>query len=110
VLSLSRLWVDDEVPANGESFLLGASMAMIDRRRWPVLLTYADTAQGHTGAIYRATNWRCLGETAAADTWVDAEGVQRGRKRGGRMLLAAEMRALGFVRVPAAPKIRFVHP
>lgn len=109
VLSLTRLVVAPCVPTNGASFLLGTSMRSLDRERWPYLLTYADTALGHTGAIYRATNWRYVGETAAGDTWTGPNGEQRGRKRGGRNLTAAEMRELGFERRPAAPKIKFVH-
>lgn len=83
VLALSRFAVHPEAPKNAASYLLAASMRHIDRHRWPTLLTYADTAHGHTGAIYRATNWECLGETPAGDVWVDRGGVQRGRKRGG---------------------------
>lgn len=109
VLHLSRLCVAPEVPTNGASFLLGRSMRAIDRRRWPVLLTYADTGEGHTGAIYLATNWTCEGPVPAGDTWVDGHGLQRGRKRGGRNLSADEMRALGFVRKPPAVKLRFTH-
>ena len=109
VLCLSRLVVAPEVPINGASFLLGRSMKLIDRARWPVLVTYADTALGHTGAIYRATNWQRLGEVPAGDTWVHTStGEQRGRKRGPRTLTAAEMRAAGFERRPSAPKIKFV--
>lgn len=87
VLVLSRLCVHPDAPKNGASFLLGQSMRLIDRRRWPVLLTYADTALGHTGAIYKATNWRCVGESVhAGDVWVNADGLQRGRKRGNSTL------------------------
>lgn len=109
VLCLSRLVVAPEVPVNGASFLLGRSMKMIDRVRWPVLLTYADTAHGHTGAIYKATNWTSLGPTSAGDVWVGASGRQRGRKRGGRTLTAVEMVDAGFTRLPSLPKIKFVH-
>jgi hypothetical protein len=109
VLSCSRLVVAPECPTNAASFLLGRSMRLIDRERWPVLVTYADTRLGHTGAIYRATNWRCDGEVPAGDVWVNAAGEQRGRKRGGRTLLASQMRDLGFVRAEPMPKIRFVH-
>lgn len=109
VLCLSRLVIAPECPKNAASFLLGRSMRMIDRKRWPVLLTYADTNQGHTGAIYKATNWLSLGETAAGDTWVNERGEQRGRKRGGKTLRAHEMRELGFTRQPTAPKIKYVH-
>jgi len=37
-------------------------MSMLDRKTWPVLLTYADTGQGHTGAIYLATGWEPDGD------------------------------------------------
>lgn len=109
VLALSRLAVADEVPKNGASFLLGRSMALIDRQRWPVLLTYADTGEGHTGAIYRATNWECLGSVAAGDTWIAPDGSQRGRKRGGRTFRAVDLTAAGYHRRAAAKKIKFVH-
>lgn len=92
VLALSRLCVASDVPANGASFLLGRSMRTIDRERWPILLTYADTAYGHTGAIYLATNWTRLGEVPGADAWALPTGERRGRKRGDRNLTAAEMR------------------
>ncbi len=109
VLSLSRLVVAPEVPRNGASFLMAGSMRAIDRDRWPVLVTYADTNQGHTGAIYRATNWRCDGEVPAGDVWQDADGRLCGRKRGRFTYTVAEMEAQGLTRRPAAPKIRFVH-
>jgi hypothetical protein len=109
VLSLSRLVVDPDVPKNGASFLLGASMRLIDRERWPVLVTYADTNQGHTGAIYRATNWTEHGPVPAGDVWEMPDGSLCGRKRGGTTLTVAQLRAVGAKRRPAAPKIRFVH-
>ena len=108
VLSLSRFVIDPEVPANGASFLLRRSMDAIDMERWPTLLTYADTAQGHTGAIYKATGWREIGEVPAGDTWVDARGAQCGRKRGGTTLTVAQMKQRGCTRLPSQPKIKFV--
>jgi len=109
VLALSRLVVAPDMPTNSASFLMGRSMKAIDRKRWHTLLTYADTGEGHTGAIYRATNWTELGSVPAGDTWVGFDGRQRGRKRGGRTYTADEMRALGFTRRPNLPKIKFVH-
>lgn len=109
VLSLSRLVVAPWLPTNAASFLLGRSMRLIDRQRWPALVTYADTAQGHTGAIYRATNWVEVGEVPAGDTWTGPSGEQRGRKRAGVTMTVEQMRAAGFVRNAAAPKIKFVH-
>lgn len=110
VLCLSRLVCLPEAPKLSASFLLGRSMKLIDRKRWPVLLTYADTRLGHTGAIYKATNWELVGEVPAGDVWVHSKtGEQRGRKRGPKTLLASEMTELGYIRQPALPKLKFVH-
>ena len=109
VLALSRLVVDPELPTNAASFLLGRSMRLIDRKRWPVLVTYADTGQGHTGAIYRATNWRCDGEVPAGDVWLDGAGRMTSRKHGGFTYTSGQMRDRGYTKAPSLPKIRFVH-
>lgn len=110
VLALSRLCIAPGMPTNSASFLLGSSMRLLDRSTWPTLLTYADTREGHTGAIYRATNWVCLGEVPGSDAWQHAvTGERRGRKRGGRNLSAGEMRDAGFMRLPSMPKVKFVH-
>lgn len=31
--------------------------ALIDRTRWPVLVTYSDEGQGHTGHVYLCSGW-----------------------------------------------------
>jgi hypothetical protein len=108
VLSLSRLAVDPELPRNAASFLLAASMRLLDRDRWPVLLTYADTRHGHTGAIYLATGWTLDGESTTGSYWVTPAGKQIGRKRGRRNLTAAELLQAGCVE-HRSTKLRFVH-
>ena len=32
--------------------------ALLDRGRWPVLVTYSDESQGHTGHVYRCSGWQ----------------------------------------------------
>jgi hypothetical protein len=109
VLSLSRFALRDGLPKNSASKFLGWQMRQIDRRRWPTLLTYADTSVGHVGTIYKATNWVCLGPVAAGDVWVGPNGERRGRKRGQRTWTKSEMEAAGFEKVPPAPKIKYFH-
>lgn len=107
VLSLSRLAVAPELPRNAATFLLARSMRLLDRERWPVLLTYADTHHGHTGAIYKATGWQLDAVTNAGSYFVK-DGRQVGRKRGSRNISAARLRSEGYVEVKA-DKLRFVH-
>jgi len=108
VLCLSRLVVVPDVPKNGASFLLGRSMKMIDRERWPCLVTYADEWQGHTGAIYRATNWDECGLTKPEATWV-LGGRLIARKAGPKTRTKAEMESLGAMMVGRFSKKKFVH-
>ena len=94
VLALTRLVIVPGVPKNACSFLLARSRRMIDRRRWPCLVTYADTAEGHTGAIYRADNWEYLGLTSPERMYRKA-GRMISRKAGPRTRTHAEMIELG---------------
>jgi hypothetical protein len=106
VLSLSRLVVVPGMPQNAASFLLARSMKLLDREAWPCLVTYADTYQGHTGAIYRATNWRYAGLTDSTPVWVkDGRIVAR---KATHTRTVAEMEALGAVLVGNYPKHKFV--
>jgi hypothetical protein len=62
---LARLWVDDSVPRNAETYLIGRSIRHIARHFPAVvaLVSYADPSQGHTGLIYKASNWTADGRT-----------------------------------------------
>ncbi len=61
-LTLSRLWITDELPSNSESRVLGLVIRALRRdTSLKFLLTYADPAQGHLGIIYQASNWLYTG-------------------------------------------------
>ena len=59
VLELIRLHIDDGYGKNIESFVIGQSFEWLRQNdpRVKVLISYADPEVGHTGRIYRATNW-----------------------------------------------------
>lgn len=69
VLCLSRMVIIPNVPKNACSFLLSRSTKMIDRKRWPCLVTYADEWKNHLGTIYKASNWTYAGKTKRNPTW-----------------------------------------
>jgi len=108
VLCLTRLAIAPEVPSNGASFLLGASMRLIDRGRWPCLVTYADEMQGHTGAIYKATNWEYCGMTAKEATFFKDDRMIA-RKAGPKTRTHKEMFDMGCVLIGRFAKHKFRH-
>ena len=107
VLSLSRLVIEPEVPANACSFLLSKSVRKIDRQRWHTLVTYADSWRGHTGAIYRAAGWEYAGETKPEAIYT-INGRMTARKAGARTRTHAAMLALGAKFEGRHSKSRFV--
>lgn len=108
VLALSRLVVAPGVPKNAASFLLGGAMRLIDRSLWPCLVTYADEWRGHTGGIYKATNWQYVGLTQPQPVWV-LDGKMVARKAGPVTRTYGEMAEMGAELVGSFPKHKFVH-
>lgn len=94
VLCLTRLVILPDVPKNAATFLLARSVKLIDRSRWPCLVTYADTWRGHSGGIYRASNWEYKGMTKPESVYT-LNGRMIARKAGPHTRTNAEMLALG---------------
>ena len=63
VIELNRLWTDDTLPKNAETWFLSRALKQLPAR---VVVSYADTAQGHLGYVYRAANFHYAG-------WTDME-------------------------------------
>jgi len=59
ILDLTRLCCIDETRKNTESFFLGKMIKYIKNNNKDIdfLITYADFNQGHSGIIYKASNW-----------------------------------------------------
>src|ERR687892_2299441 len=54
-LTLTRLWLSDELPKNSESRFLGIVIRALRKNTdLKFLVTYTDPAQGHLGTIYQA--------------------------------------------------------
>lgn len=108
VLGLSRLCLEPTVPGNGASFMLSRSMRLINRARWPVLVTYADEMQGHEGGIYKASGWLFDGLTAPAARYIRGGRVVSTRSGSGTHR-RKDMEARGAELVGYSRKRRFVH-
>ena len=61
VVELNRLVIDSVKP-NGASILVGRSLQLLPKPS--IVVSYADTAQGHIGYIYQANNFYYTGATA----------------------------------------------
>lgn len=69
VLELRRLCLIDETPKNAESFFVSRSIKWLKQNTdWEFILSYADMEQGHSGVIYRASNFEYQGLTGVGKT------------------------------------------
>ncbi len=65
-LTLTRLWLSDQLPANSESRVIGILLRAIKKNtEVKLLVSYADPSQGHLGIIYQATGWIYTGLSEA---------------------------------------------
>jgi len=77
-LTLTRLWLSDDLPRNSESHVLGFMLRSL-RLHTSVkfLVSYADPSQGHLGIIYQATGWLYSGLSSAMPLYDLGDGVPR---------------------------------
>lgn len=108
VIELTRLWIDDDVPPNGESFLIGNTVKRCGKE---IVVSFADTAQNHLGIVYQATNWLYTGLSAKRTDW-----TVRGQNKHGHTWAdkysAKEMRELfgdQFSLQPRSRKHRYLY-
>lgn len=101
---------------------------LIDRGRWPVLVTYSDEGQGHTGHVYKCSGWERTSRTrrpfflnadgARASSYRNGAHGDRPLERGGytwiqrwehwcclRGSAAQHMAAAGWVRTPLPGRV-----
>lgn len=106
---LTRLVVEPGVK-NGASFLISGALAQLSVRPAAVI-SYADSAHGHCGIVYQATNWLYTGAVKAHDSLYLVDGVPTHpmtlRDRLGILDPSRWAKENGIARVPAQPKHRY---
>ena len=66
-MELRRLVCIDDTPKNTESYFIGKTLRWLKQNTdVEVVVSFADQHYGHTGIIYKATNFEYLGETSSA--------------------------------------------
>ena len=71
VIELTRLWIDDKVGKNAESFLIGNTVRKVNKQ---IIVSFAEGERGHVGTVYQATNFLYTGLSAKRTNW-KVEGI-----------------------------------
>ncbi len=95
VLELNRLCCNSE--KNYASFLISKSLKMLPKNT--VVVSYADSAQGHIGYVYQATNWIYTGATKERTDMFAGDGKhsRHGKSNGLRQFRSSKHRYVYFV-------------
>ena len=75
-IELRRLACIDDTPVNTESYFIGATLKLIAAEGYKKVLSLADPKYGHSGTIYRASNFRYEGVErggGSRDIFIDGE-------------------------------------
>jgi hypothetical protein len=114
-ITLTRLWLSDELPNNSESRVLGIVLRALRRdTQLKFVLAYSDPAAGHRGIIYQATNWLYTGLSSAMPLYDLGDGIARHSRSVGQVFGSHSIKHLGasgltVKLVPQAAKHRYVH-
>ena len=66
LLELRRLCCIDDTPKNTESYFIGRTLKWLKQNTdIEVILSYSDLTHGHTGVIYKASNFTLVGQSPA---------------------------------------------
>lgn len=115
-LTLSRLWLSDDLPPNSESRVLAVVARLLRRNtRLLFLLSYADPAAGHVGTIYQAAGWLYTGETDPTPLIDLGDGRLRHSRTlsfnlGSHSLRYLKEQGVDATLVPQLPKHRYLLP
>ncbi|PVV82559.1 DNA methyltransferase [Dehalogenimonas alkenigignens] len=114
-LTLSRLWLSDELPANSESRVMGIALSALKKHTdFKFIVSYADPSQGHLGTIYQATGWTYTGLSEAMPMFDLGDGRVRHSRSlshslGSHSIRYFEEQGLEVKVVPQSRKHRYIY-
>ena len=116
VITLSRLWLADELPPNSESRVIAIVLRSLRRHSsFRFVLAYADPSVGHVGTVYQASGWLYTGLSEPVPRYDLGDGVTRHSRsfahaHGTHSLRYFRKHGIDVRVVPQRPKYRYLYP
>jgi len=111
VIELHRLHIQDTTPKNTESWFIGECLRRlaVDKPEIRCVISFADSTEGHTGVIYRATNFYYVGKTASTTFYKDSTGRLRHPRQNSVNISREEARRRGWSVERRGAKNRYIY-
>ena len=75
-LELTRLWLEDSLGRNSESYFIGKCIRMLPKNI-RFIVSFSDEKQGHFGYIYQASNFIYFGKNGGGKMLVTKDGIEK---------------------------------
>jgi hypothetical protein len=111
VTELHRLHIKDVTPKNTESWFISRCLNMLkkDKPNIKAVISFSDLTEGHSGIIYKATNFYNIGNTGRATFYVDNTGRLRHPRQNGVNITKQAAQKRGWVPVTRESKNRYLY-
>jgi hypothetical protein len=112
VLSLHRLYTDDDCGKNVESWFIARALDRLKQKQPErrFIIAYADQSEGHNGTIYKASNAVYTGTTGKTVFYRDAQKNLRSPRQSGVNITIEDARERGWITEKRDAKHRYVLP
>ena len=114
-ITLTRLWLSDELPTNSESRVVGIVLRALRRHTaLKFVVSYADPSEGHVGTIYQALGWTYTGLSEPSPLYDLGDGRLRhsrslGHAYGTRSVAHLRRHGVDVKLRPQSAKHRYIH-
>jgi len=111
VVELHRLHILDVTPRNTETWFIAKCLKLLQKDRPQTLgvISFADSTEGHSGTIYKASNFIYAGMTGKARFYVDQTGRLRHPRQAGVNISVGKAAEMGWVPVIREGKHRYIY-
>ena len=115
VITLTRLWLSDELPKNAESKVLGIALRSLKKyTSLKFIIAYSDPAVGHLGIIYQATGWVYTGLSSATPLYDIGDGILHhsrslAHELGSHSIRYLTLQGINAKIVPQSSKHRYIY-
>ena len=111
VTELSRLHILDVTPKNTESYFISRALKLLkqDYPKYKAVITFADSTEGHTGVVYKATNAYFLGTTANGVSYYDKANRLRTARQNSVNCKEDDLKRLGWKKTIRQVKHRYLY-
>lgn len=105
VVELVRVALNGKQEMTSKAVAISLRLLKKDAPFVKLVVSYADTKQGHKGIIYKASNWKFVGESIAESAIDPADG----KVKHTRTLHSIYGSIKGFKRVVDKPKLKYIY-